>query len=420
MAVITVTQLNRYMASKVSGDTHLKSFLIRGEISNFTAAASGHCYFSLKDESSVIRAVMFRRMAGQLSFRPENGMKVIVSAGLTVYETGGVYQLNVIDMQPDGVGTVALALEQRKQKLRQAGLFEESAKRPLPAMPQTVGVITSGTGAALQDILNILRRRCPIVCVKVFPVFVQGEQAPAAITSAIRFAGTQDCDVLILGRGGGASEDLEAFNAESVAYAIYKCPVPLISAVGHETDFTIADAVADRRAPTPSAAAELAVPERTALHEKIVSSERALRAAYEARLHWEVRRVEGLCARLGQYRPDQRLRVRQGELTALTHRLEQAMARLLRQEAARQAQLTRDCAKGMQTCLGVQASRLHTMTEKLTALDPLLVLQRGYAAVYHENGGILPNVRESIPGESIRVRFRDGSLTARVEEIHEL
>lgn len=420
MGIITVSQLNRYMASKVSGDAHLRSFLIRGEISNFTAAASGHCYFSLKDEGGVIKAVMFRRMAGLLKFRPENGMRVIVSAGLTVYEAGGIYQLNVTDMQPDGVGAAALALEQRRQKLRAAGLFDESAKQPLPALPRTVGVITSGTGAALQDILNILRRRCPIVRVKVFPVLVQGEQAPAALTNAIRFAGGQGCDVLILGRGGGASEDLDAFNAEQVAYAIAECPVPLISAVGHETDVTIADAVADRRAPTPSAAAELAVPELSALDERIFAAARSLRTAYETRLGQEQRRIERMQARLGQYRPDHRIRTRQSELTALTERLEQAMMRRLDRENTRLGWMRAALPKEMRSYLGAQANRLHTVQEKLTALDPLVILQRGYAAVYHENGDILPSVKTAAAGESIRIRLQDGSLTARVEEIHAL
>lgn len=398
MGVITVSQLNRYMASRIGGDTHLRSFMIRGEISNFTAASSGHYYFSLRDEGSVIRAVMFRRMASLLKFQPEDGMKVIVNAGMTVYEAGGVYQLNVTDMQPDGVGTVALALEQRKAKLREAGLFDESAKRPLPVLPKTIGVITSGTGAALQDILHILRRRCPIVRVKVFPVLVQGEQAPEAITRAIRQAGAQDCDVLILGRGGGASEDLSAFNAENVAYAIYDCPVPVISAVGHETDFTIADAVADRRAPTPSAAAELAVPELSALHEKVRIAENALRQTYLAGLDRKRRQVDGLQGKLRQYRPEYRIRVQREQLGRMTERLHHAM----------------------QQYLGQRISRLTAAEEKLTALDPLRVLQRGYAAVYRADGEVLSSVKGTAAGEMIRVQLSDGSIRAKVEEIHEL
>lgn len=398
MGIITVSQLNRYLASRIGGDEHLKSFLIRGEISNFTAASSGHCYFSLKDGQSVIKAVMFRRMASLLKFRPENGMTVIANAGLTVYEAGGIYQLNVTDMQPDGVGAQALALEQLKKKLAGMGVFDESVKRPLPALPHTVGVVTSGKGAALQDILNILRRRCPLVSVKVFPVLVQGEQAPAEIARAVRFAGTQGCDVLMLGRGGGSAEDLNAFNAEAVALAIFDCPVPLISAVGHETDFTIADLAADRRAPTPSAAAELAVPELPALHEKVRISADSLRNAYLARLSRESAQLDRLEQKLQRFQPGARIRVQQERLGRETQRLEHAMSRILSGNTA----------------------RLHAVQEKLTALDPLLVLQRGYAAVYQENGDILPSVKYAHTGEKIRVQLKDGSLYAKVEDIHEL
>ena len=398
MSIITVSQLNRYLASRIGGDEHLKNFLIRGEISNFTVASSGHLYFSLKDGQSVIKAVMFRRMASLLKFRPENGMTVILSAGLTVYEAGGIYQLNVTDMQPDGVGAQALALEQLRKKLAGMGVFDENTKRPLPDLPHTIGVITSGTGAALQDILNILRRRCPLVSVKVFPVLVQGEQAPAEIARAVRFAGTQDCDVLILGRGGGSAEDLNAFNAEAVALAVFDCPVPLISAVGHQTDFTIVDLAADRRAPTPSAAAELAVPEISALHEKVRISANALRSAYLAGLNSAAAQLNTLEQKLQRFQPGQRIQIQQEQLKNRTARLEHAMQRLLAGHTA----------------------KLHAAQEKLTALDPLLVLQRGYAAVYQENGEILPSVRQAHTGDIIRVQLRDGSLTAKVEERHEL
>ena len=398
MGVITVSQLNRYLASQISADAHLRSFLIRGEVSNFTRAASGLCYFSLKDAESIIPAVMFSGMAKLLKFRPENGMTVIVSAGLTVYEKGGYYQLRVTDMQPDGVGAQAVALEQLKKKLAAMGVFDAAAKRSLPALPKTVGVITSGKGAALQDVLTILGRRCPLVSVKVFPVLVQGADAPAEIARAVRFAGTQDCDVLILGRGGGSSEDLNAFNAEAVALAIFDCPVPLISAVGHETDFTIADLAADLRAPTPSAAAELAVPEISALHEHIRIAENALKSGYTARLNAEQRRLAALEGKLRQLQPRERIRVQQERLGRTAQRMESAMQRILSGNTA----------------------KLHTLQEKLTALDPLLVLQRGYAAVYREDGGILPSAGSVQAGDRIRVRLKDGILDARVEETHEL
>ncbi len=394
MAVLTVSQINRYLASRISGDRNLAHFLLRGEISNFRAYPSGHCYFSLKDESSVIRAVMFRRAAALLRFQPEDGMKVVVSAGLTVYERDGIYQLNVTDIQPEGAGAAAVALAQRKEKLRAAGLFEESSKRPLPPLPQVVGVVTSSAGAALQDILHVLGRRCPLVQVKVFPVQVQGDAAAASIAAAVRFAGTQGCDVLIVGRGGGAAEDLDVFNAECVAYAIHDCPVPVISAVGHETDVTIADAAADRRAPTPSAAAELAVPDKNALHGQIRIAETALRSACLSQMAAKRRTLEHAERQLREYRPDYRIRLRAEECRRITERLRQSM----------------------QLYLARKTAAYTAMQERLGGLDPLRVLERGYAAVYQENGALLTSVREVQPGAEIRVRLADGTLRAKVEE----
>ncbi len=398
MAILTVSQINRYMASKIRDDHNLQRFMIKGEISNFTAHRSGHFYFSLKDPESVIKAVMFRGMASRLRFMPENGMHVIISAGLTVYERDGVYQLNVTDMQPEGVGAVRLQLEQRIRKLREEGLFEESSKRPLPPMPQTVGIITSGTGAALQDILNVLKRRCPIIKVLVFPVLVQGEQAPSSICSALKTAQQHHCDVLILGRGGGASEDLQAFNAESVAYALYDCTIPVISAVGHETDVTIADAVADRRAPTPSAAAELAVPDIRHLDEKINIAQRQLKIAYHTRLQRELQRLERLNSRLQLSSPQYRFQIQEEKRKKLTEKLQ----------------------KNMQLYLERKLSVYTALQEKLIQLDPLRVLQRGYAAVYDTNGEILPSAKQIQVQDTICIRMQDGSITAKVEKIDEL
>ncbi len=398
MAVLTVSQINRYMASKVREDCHLQHFMIKGEISNFTAHRSGHFYFSLKDRECVVKAVMFRTMASRLRFLPENGMHVIVSAGLTVYERDGVYQLNVTDMQPEGVGAAALALEQLKEKLRRDGLFETSAKRPLPTLPRTIGVITSGTGAALQDILQILRRRCPIVSVKVFPVLVQGEGAPRSICQALKTAEQSGCDVLILGRGGGSAEDLGAFNAESVAYAVYDCSVPVISAVGHETDVTIADAVADHRAPTPSAAAELAVPDIRHLHEKTDIAARRLHAVYTACLRREQHRAAQLSARLALCSPRERIRLEEAKRCRLTEKIGHSMRYRLAQERA----------------------AYRNIQEKLHQLDPLRILERGYAAVYDADGQIQPSAKSIHPGDTVRIRMQDGVMTAKVEEINEI
>ncbi len=398
MRTFTVTELNQYVSAIIKEDKSLGHIWLKGEISNFKAHSSGHLYFSLKDGGSVVKAVMFRSMVSRLRFRPENGMTVMVSAAVTVYEAGGVYQLNVWDMLPEGAGSVQQALEERKMRLRKAGLFDESAKRPLPELPQTVGVITSPTGAALQDILQILQRRCPVVTVKVFPVLVQGSAAPDSITQAVRYAGTQDCDVLILGRGGGAAEDLEAFNTESVAYAIYDCPVPVISAVGHETDFTIADAVADRRAPTPSAAAELAVPDVIHLHERVRIAQRQLCAGWELLLGRKQQELERLANRIRQCRPDYRIRIQAKECGQVTTRLE----------------------KSMQLYLERKLAAYGNMRERLVQLDPLRILQRGYAAVYREDNTILTSVKTAVPEERVCIRLADGSITAKVESIDEL
>lgn len=261
---VTVTQLNRYIKAKLSLDPKLSGLTVKGELSNFKChQKSGHFYFTLKDEFCAVKAVMFRQNASRVRFAPEDGMKVIVTCSVQVYERDGVYQLYCEAMQPDGIGELYLAFEQRKEKLQKEGLFDPAHKRPLPRYPKRIGVVTSKTGAALQDILNILRRRYPIAEVVLFSALVQGEEAPASIVQGIRSAGKcSDLDVLIVGRGGGSMEDLWAFNDEAVAHAAYDSPVPVVSAVGHEVDFTILDFVADLRAPTPSAAAELCTPEK--------------------------------------------------------------------------------------------------------------------------------------------------------------
>ncbi|MEE5992432.1 MAG: exodeoxyribonuclease VII large subunit [Oscillospiraceae bacterium] len=395
MEILTVSQINRYIASQINGDDNLKRVLIRGEISNFTAHSSGHYYFSLKENNSVIRAVMFRNMTGSLRFRPQNGMKVIVDGALTVYEAGGYYQIKAFSIQPEGLGMVALELKQRKEKLRKEGLFREDIKKQLPFLPETIGVITSPTGAALQDILNILNRRCPIVKVKLFPVLVQGEQAPDSIARAITFADTQHCNVLIVGRGGGSSEDLQAFNAENVAYAIYHCQTPVISAVGHEVDFTIADAVADRRAPTPSAAAELSVPDLSTLHGWTQQEQAHLQGAYMNYLQGQQNQLVSLRNRLALYRPDYRLKIQQEQLQRTTQQLNHAMnGYLSRKMVQYQAQ-----------------------QEKLIQLDPMKILQRGYAAVYQEDNRLLSSVKNVKDGDSVRIRLADGTITAKVESI---
>ena len=395
MEIMTVSEINNHILSQINSDEKLKRVLVRGEISNFIAHTSGHYYFSLKENKNVIRAVMFRNLTGKLRFLPENGMKVIVDGTITVYPAGGYYQIQVFNIQPEGIGLVAMELEQRKERLRKAGLFRQDIKKPLPILPKTIGVVTSPTGAAWKDILNILGRRCPIVTVKLFPALVQGEQAPDSISKAIALADTQKCDVLIVGRGGGSKEDLQAFDAENVAYAIYHCQTPVISAVGHEIDFSIADAVADKRAPTPSAAAELAVPDLSTLHNWTQQRQAQLQGAYMNFLGYQQNQLALLQNRLAQYRPDYRLQIQQEQWKHNTQQLHNAMNGYLSRKM----------------------SAYQTQQEKLIQLDPMKILQRGYAAVYQQDNSLLSSVQNVKDGDSLKIRLSDGTITVKVENI---
>lgn len=316
--VLSVTQLNTYVRSLLDGDPHLAQVFLSGEISNFTDHyRSGHLYFSLKDDRCVIRAVMFAQYAGRLRFAPEDGMKVIVRGRVGLYEVSGQYQIYVEDMQPDGLGALNLAYEQLKRKLEREGLFRPERKKPLPKFPESIGVITSPTGAAVHDILTILERRYPVAKVVFCPVQVQGEGAAQQIAQAVeRFNRRNGADVLIVGRGGGSIEDLWAFNEEVVARAVAASRIPVISAVGHETDFTICDFAADLRAATPSAAAELAVPDRMELLGAILAARERMKSAVQSRLSQESSQLETFLQKRVMQRPQEFLELRKIRLTA--------------------------------------------------------------------------------------------------------
>lgn len=388
--IVTVTQVNRVVGMIIGGDKRLADVAVRGEISNFTRHyKTGHLYFTLKDEQTQLRAVMFAGNAAHLEFDPEDGNKVICFGAVTVYEPGGVYQIKCLDMQPDGEGEQARALEELKKRLAEQGLFDR--KRPLPAMPKCVAVVTSAGAAALQDVINIISRRYPIARLIVIPAKVQGEGADLSVAAAINRAQETDADVLIFGRGGGSAEDLSAFNSEVVARAVYNSRIPTISAVGHQTDYSIADLVADRRAPTPSAAAELAVPELGVITAAIDGTMQQIRRNAARRLDDSSRVLEAKMALITALSPRTRLNNSEQRLDELSTRIRTSVhTRLDRAEHS-----------------------LMASADMISALNPLAVLSRGYSLTSGE-GGVVTSASQLKPGDEITVRFSDGSARARV------
>lgn len=394
MPVLTVTQINRYLSFRLKEDKNLQGIMVKGEISNFTEHyRSGHLYFTLKDKESALKAVMFASAAARLKFRPEDGMSVIVSGSLSVYERDGVYQLYVSDIQPDGAGAASVALEQLKAKLAKEGIFDTAHKRPLPVMPKKIGAVTSLSGAAVRDIINVLSRRYPLGELYAVNALVQGENAPDSVCRGIIKAENAGCDVIIVGRGGGSSEDLSAFNTEKVAYAIYGCKVPVISAVGHETDFTIADLAADMRAPTPSAAAELAAPSVQQLAERIGIMEKRIRNSAAAVSGKAEEKLSRLNSRLSAQSPDNRLKLAAERLGNLEKRTELA------------------CGK-YTAKLDMQ---LRERIARLEALSPLKVLSRGYSLVY-QGDKLINDAGKLKTGDKIVIRFGKGEAEAEITD----
>lgn len=393
---MTVTQLNRYVETLLGNDGLLSAVAVRGEISNFVAHRTGHLYFSLKDEGGVVRAVMFRSDAARLRFAPENGMKVLLYGRVSLYVAGGQYQLYATAMEPDGLGALYLAFEQRRKRLEAEGLFAPERKRPLPRYPMHIGVITSPSGAAVRDILQILGRRFPAASVFVYPATVQGEDAPPSLIAGLSyFNRTHSADLLIIGRGGGSMEDLFAFNDEELVRAVAASEIPVISAVGHETDFTLCDFAADVRAPTPSAAAELAVPDRGELVLRLQDTDRQLRRLLLAWVERRRERLRLLSARPVLARPRDRLDACRMQVVTATERLTRAMTALI---------------EGRRFSLGKGAARLE-------ALSPLAVLTRGYCAAADEDGAAITSAASVSAGDSLTLRFADGVVLGRAEEV---
>lgn len=395
--VLSVSQLNRYIKMNFDADENLANIFIRGEISNFTNHyRTGHLYFTLKDDSAAVRAVMFNSSAKRLKFMPEDGMKVIARGRVSVYEASGQYQLYVDDMQPDGVGALNLAYEQLKEKLQKEGLFSELHKKPLPPYPEKVGVITSPTGAAVRDIINVLGRRFPYAEIVFCPVLVQGDGAHLQLTDAVNlFNSERAADVIIIGRGGGSIEDLWEFNDEGLARAVYNSKIPVISAVGHETDFTICDFVADMRAPTPSAAAELAVPDANELQYALSALKNRMFLNVSSGIADRRSRLEYLTSKGALKSPDEMLSNR-------SQRLDTAFSKML---------------SSYENRIGGKKVEFISAATALSKLDPMSVLMRGFAFVSDKNGKNVYSSQALAKGDKINVRFHDGSAVCEVKEI---
>lgn len=396
--VLSITQINEYIRAMMDHDALLTGLAVRGEISNYKVYPSGHHYFTLKDEGASLKCVMFRSSAVRLKFRPENGMKIIAMGKISVYPRDGAYQLYCTAIALDGVGDLHAAFEQLKAKLAAQGLFDPSHKKPLPEYPGTIGIITSAAGAAVHDMLRILRKRYPLTTVRLLPVRVQGAEAPSEIAAAIGYANYHKlADLLIVGRGGGSIEDLWAFNDERVARAIYDSRIPVISAVGHEPDVTISDFVADLRAATPSNAAELAVPDQDALRQNLDNMSVVLATALQRQLRAARKHLDILSASPALQSPTEYIEQRRKALTILNTRMVSAQNQSINRHR----------------------QRFLTYTAKLDAMSPLKVLTRGYAMAQTEGREVVRSVKQVHIGQSVSVLVSDGTLKASVTEVKE-
>lgn len=396
--VWSVAQLTRYIRELFSIDFRLQDLSVSGEISNFTKARSGHLYFTLKDDASQLKCVMWRSGAERLDFDPQDGDAVIVTGKVSVYEASGAYQLYAEEMEQAGRGSLAVAFEQLRNQLESEGLFEPSHKQPIPRFPRKIGIVTSADAAALRDILNVLRRRYPVVSVLIAPTLVQGNQAPAQIVRSLQWLdGRNDIDTILLSRGGGSIEDLWAFNDEGVARAIYHAKHPIISGVGHEIDFTISDFVADLRAPTPSAAAELAVPDAEELTAVLQTLQQRLTSDMVDTITQYQLKTQSLSQSLQLLNPQRSVDNNRQRLDSLTIRLDNIMHRLLDRKR----------------------NQFERFVAELEAMSPLATLGRGYAMVRDENGRLLRSIKGLKAGTAVEIRLADGKIKAIIDHIDE-
>ncbi len=394
---LTVTALTKYIKYKFDHDHHLDEVLLEGEISNFKHNSRGHFYFTLKDENAQISATMFATFASKVKFEPQDGMKVFVKGNVTVYEPSGTYQINVKELKSDGVGDLYLAYEKLKAELQKEGLFDVEHKLPIPRFPKTIGVITSPTGAAIRDIINTIGRRYPLCSVILYPAIVQGEDAKEDVVKQIQSANRDNlCDVLIVGRGGGSIEDLWAFNERVVAKAIYDSKIPIISAVGHEIDFTIADFVADKRAATPTAAAELATPSLDNLKQNVNYYVDAMTRRIRFLINEIKMRLANIDRRLENNNPLNTLRHKQEILSAYTQRLNMLMNRILSDK------------KHM----------YELYKHRLDSVNPLAIMEKGYS-INSINGEIITDIHKAKLGDTLQTQMKNGSLISKIIEVKE-
>ena len=394
--ILSITEINSYIRDKMDNDGLLCSLAVRGEISNYKVYPSGHHYFTLKDENASLRCVMFKGNTFRLRFRPENGMQVIAMGKISVYPRDGGYQLYCTAMTVDGVGDLYTAFEQLKAKLAAKGMFDPTHKKPIPKYPKTIGIITSSAGAAIHDMLRILKKRYPLASVRLLPVRVQGAEAPPEIAGAIYFANAhQLADLLIVGRGGGSIEDLWAFNDELVAQAIYDSQIPVISAVGHEPDVTISDYVADLRAATPSNAAELAVPDQDALRQTLDMIIEQMETSVTRQLKAAQKHLDILASSAAMKGPTQYIQILKNNLSHQTSRLSSVFTQAIHRKNA----------------------DFLSLTAKLDAMSPLKVLTRGYALVEAENKTLIRSVSQVSKGQRVHISVTDGVLCANIEDV---
>ncbi|AIF43474.1 exodeoxyribonuclease VII large subunit [Virgibacillus sp. SK37] len=440
---LTVTALTKYLKRKLDTDPHLKNIWLKGEISNFKHHSRGHMYLTIKDDQTRIQAVMFAGNNRFLKFMPENGMKVLIKGEISIFEAYGQYQLYIQNMEPDGIGALYLAFEQLKEKLHKKGYFDQQYKKKIPVHPKHIGVITSPTGAAVRDIITTIKRRYPIVSLTVIPVLVQGQNAANSIKQAIDKANEKAMfDVLIVGRGGGSIEELWSFNEEIVAEAIFRSSIPVISAVGHETDLTISDFVADMRAPTPTGAAELAVPSHIELKERITMLRRSVKKEMTRKVLQEERQIQRIKDSYAFRYPQLLLKQKEQELDHSVGNLQKSASnyvkqtekayqdlfkRLLAQHPKKQIQqshnelnqLTKRQKYYMNLLIEQGSNQLRNTIDKLTLVNPLAIMQRGFAIPYTQRGNIIKSTKQVKEKDSITLHMADGRLSCYVEEIEE-